>query len=213
MTRDGPTTEPTPGAQACWSVLGLRSCSRGVGRRGRPRPTAVSSRSAPDRAWCVRGPGGAGLAWAWSHASGGDARLYRGGLLMVALAVAVLLAHVVLVPRGWSARVLSVAPLVLVGRISYGIYLWHWPTFIALNSDRTGRQGAELFVLRCLVTLGIAALSYVLVERPIRDGGLPSSPRAAPITSPASPRSLLGTVAALVVVTTAVAAPRPADAP
>ena len=91
---------------------------------------------------------------------------------MVAVAVAVLLAHVVLVPRGWSARVLAVAPLVLVGRISYGIYLWHWPTFIALNSDRTGRQGTELFMLRCLVTLGVAALSYVLVERPIREGGL-----------------------------------------
>ena len=67
-------------------------------------------------------------------------------------------------------RLLSVAPLVLVGRISYGIYLWHWPTFLALNADRTGRQGTDLFVLRCLVTLAVWRRSYVLVERPIRVG-------------------------------------------
>ena len=153
-----------------------------------------------------------GLAWAWSHASGGDARLYRGGLLMVAVAVAVLLAHVVLVPRGWSARVLAVAPLVLVGRISYGIYLWHWPTFIALNSDRTGRQGTDLFMLRCLVTLGVAALSYLLVERPIREGRLLRRPWvAANSVAGLAAVACVGTVAALVVVTTAVRAPGPAE--
>lgn len=152
-----------------------------------------------------------GLAWAWSHASGGDARLYRGGLLMASVAVAVLLAHVVLVPRGWVARVLAVAPLVLVGRISYGIYLWHWPTFIALNSDRTGRQGTDLFMLRCLVTLGVAAISYVLVERPIREGRLPRRPSAAASSAAGlAAVAWVGVVAALIVVITTLPAPRPA---
>ena len=153
-----------------------------------------------------------GLAWAWSQASGGDARMYRGGLMMVAVAVAVLLAHVVLVPRGWSATVMAVAPLVLVGRISYGIYLWHWPTFIALNSDRTGRTGTELFVLRCLVTLGVAALSYLLVERPIREGGFLRRPWA--VSNGVAGLAALacaGAVAALVVAATVVPAPRPAE--
>ena len=172
----------------------------------------VSSRLARTALGACAGLAVLGLAWAWSHASGGDARLYRGGLLMVAVAVAVLLAHVVLVPRGWSARVLAVAPLVLVGRISYGIYLWHWPTFIALNSDRTGRQGTELFMLRCLVTLGVAALSYVLVERPIRQGGLLRRPWvAANSVAGLAVVACVGTVAALVVVTTAVRASGPAE--
>ena len=143
-----------------------------------------------------------GVAWAWTHAGGGDARLYRGGLALCAVAVTVLLAHVVLVPRGWPARLLSLAPLVLVGRISYGLYLWHWPTFIALNADRTGRQGVDLFVLRCLVTLGVATLSYLLVERPVREGRLVRFPRPA-VTGVVVPTAI-GTVAVLVLVITAV---------
>ena len=155
-----------------------------------------------------------GLGWAWSHASGGDAVLYRGGLLMVALAVAVLLAHVILEPQGWSARVLAFAPLVLVGRISYGIYLWHWPTFLALNSDRTGRQGTELFVVRCLVTVAVAALSYLLVERPIRERRLPHGPEwAAGRLVGLGAVACVGAVVALVVATTAVRSPGLAEGP
>ena len=156
----------------------------GGGGLGRQRVPSRWARTALGACACLAVPG---LAWAWSQASGGDAWLYRGGLLMVAVAVAVLLAHVVLVPRGWSARVLAVAPLVLVGRISYGIYLWHWPTFIALNSDRTGRQGTDLFMVRCLVTLGVAALSYLV-------GRAPHPRRTTPAVAHGSPGSLLSPV-------------------
>jgi peptidoglycan/LPS O-acetylase OafA/YrhL len=148
-----------------------------------------------------------GLGWAWSRAEGGDAWLYHGGLLLAALAVAVLLAHVVLEPRGATARVLAMRPLVLVGRISYGLYLWHWPVFLALTSGRTGRQGTELFLLRCAVTLAVAVASYLLVERPIRTRGLPSSLRVAGRTWVTATIGFAA-VAALVVAATAVAAPR-----
>ena len=46
--------------------------------------------------------------------------MYRGALAVMAVAVAVVIAHVVLVPWDWSARSLSTPPLALVGRISYG---------------------------------------------------------------------------------------------
>ena len=112
---------------------------------------------------------GAGwLVWLVGHTDGADARLYRGGLLLVALAVAAVLAHVVLVPDGWSARVLSWRPLVLLGVISYGVYLWHWPVYVVVNAGRTGRTGLDLVALRCLVTLALAVASYLLVERPLR---------------------------------------------
>jgi hypothetical protein len=109
-----------------------------------------------------------GLAWAATHMSGGDRGLYGGGMAAVALAVAVVVAHVVLVPSGWSARALSVRPLPALGLISYGVYLWHWPVFIAANADRTGLEGLPLFAARCVATLTLATLSYVLVERPIQ---------------------------------------------
>ena len=150
--------------------------------------------------------GGAALSvvvvgWAWTHAEGGDTRMYRGGLAVMAVAVAVVIAHVVLVPRGWSARLLSTPPLVLVGRISYGIYLWHWPLFIAMNAERTGLQGPALFATRFLVTLAVAWLSYVVVERPIRTGALSGRLRVA---NGAGALAGVATVAVLVVVTTAV---------
>jgi peptidoglycan/LPS O-acetylase OafA/YrhL len=110
----------------------------------------------------------AATAWAWVHASGAGGYLYYGGMTAAALAVAVIIAHITMVPGGVTARVLSVPPLPALGRISYGIYLWHWPVFLAANAARTGLHGAPLFTLRCLITLGIATLSYVAVERPIR---------------------------------------------
>jgi peptidoglycan/LPS O-acetylase OafA/YrhL len=114
----------------------------------------------------------AATAWSWTHLSGTDNLLYHGGMAASALAVAVVLAHIALVPEGVSARALSLPPLPLLGRISYGVYLWHWPVFLAANAQRTGQRGALLFVLRCLITIGVATLSYVVVERPIRSGVL-----------------------------------------
>lgn len=108
------------------------------------------------------------LVWTSTHLSGTDEVLYHGGMASVALAVAVVIAHVVLVPSGLSARLLSAPPLPALGRISYGVYLWHWPVFIAANADRTGLNGLTLFTVRCLLTVGIAHLSYTLVERPIQ---------------------------------------------
>jgi peptidoglycan/LPS O-acetylase OafA/YrhL len=112
----------------------------------------------------------AATAWAWTHLDGDDPRLYRGGMTVAALAVALVLAHVALVPGGTTARVLSVPPLPALGLVSYGVYLWHWPIFLAVNADRTGLQGTTLFGARCLVTVVVATASFVLLEQPVRRG-------------------------------------------
>jgi peptidoglycan/LPS O-acetylase OafA/YrhL len=51
--------------------------------------------------------------------------LYGGLLSVFAVATAVVLLSVVLECDSWIARILSYRPLVFVGRISYGLYLWH----------------------------------------------------------------------------------------
>jgi hypothetical protein len=132
------------------------------------------------------------LAVALATADGGSAWLYRGGLTAVALAVALGLAHLVTTPAGLAARALSLPPVAWVGRVSYGLYLWHWPLYAALTADRTGLTGLALTGLRFTVTVLVAAASYYLVERPVRLGLLA---RPVPMAATA-----VGVTAALLVV-------------
>jgi peptidoglycan/LPS O-acetylase OafA/YrhL len=109
-----------------------------------------------------------GLAAA-AHYATGSAREFRHGLLIaVALASVAVIAAVALDQHGAAARMLAWRPLVLLGVISYGVYLWHWPVFLVINGERTGLSGFPLFVLRCLVTVALATASWWLIERPIR---------------------------------------------
>jgi peptidoglycan/LPS O-acetylase OafA/YrhL len=66
-------------------------------------------------------------------------------------------------------RALSVAPLRFVGRISYSVYLWHWPLIVfaaALYPALSETPQMRLLIL--LTTLAVATLSFYLVERPGR---------------------------------------------
>jgi peptidoglycan/LPS O-acetylase OafA/YrhL len=111
-------------------------------------------------------------AWLWHRASDDAAWLYRGGFAAAALATAVIVAHVVLSPGAPMARVLALPPLAALGRVSYGVYLWHWPLFTFVTADTTGLSRWPLLAVRLTGTLVLAVLSYHLVEKPIRHGAL-----------------------------------------
>ncbi len=102
--------------------------------------------------------------------------IYRGGLVGVALVSAVLIAAVM--HGRFPANLLSAAPLVAIGRVSYGIYLFHWPVFLVLDEQRTGLDRPSLFVLRCAVTAALTFGSYALIEQPVRRGRLIGRDRA-----------------------------------
>jgi peptidoglycan/LPS O-acetylase OafA/YrhL len=106
------------------------------------------------------------LVSAWVLVKQGDDLLYRGGLPVHALLVALVIAAV-LVP-GPVRSGLAFAPLCALGLISYGVYLYHWPIYLWLSPERTGLDGAELFGLRLALTLAVAIVSYVWIEQPIR---------------------------------------------
>lgn len=134
--------------------------------------------------------------------------IYRGGFLVFAVASALLLASVQAAPDGVTSRLFSLAPLVWVGQLSYGLYLWHWPVYVVLSPARTGMAGTGLLVLRFIVTFALASASYYLVEMPVRRGALsrfPPRQRLAFIA--AAPLAVLG----LLGVTSANAKPPPPD--
>ena len=98
------------------------------------------------------------------HAS--DGWLYQGGLTGFTL-ISCLLIVAVLVP-GPVRSLMSSRPLVELGKVSYSVYLFHWPVFILLNEDRLGFDGLALSLIRLLVSLCLGLISARVIENPIR---------------------------------------------
>ncbi|SDP01866.1 Peptidoglycan/LPS O-acetylase OafA/YrhL, contains acyltransferase and SGNH-hydrolase domains [Pedococcus dokdonensis] len=75
--------------------------------------------------------------------------------------------------RDVYSRALSCAPARYLGRISYGVFLWHLPVFEAVYAltgiDYFTGGAVALLAVGVPVTLGLAALSERLVERPLMD--------------------------------------------
>lgn len=137
--------------------------------------------SALNRGWClIRSRWGrriarilpilglTGLAAATHYATGSASEFRHGLLIGVAVAAGMVIAPVAMEQRGIVARVLAWRPLVALGSISYGVYLWHWPIFLTLNGERTGWSGIALFAARCAATVAVATASWWLLEQPIR---------------------------------------------
>ena len=119
---------------------------------------------------------------AYSFASA-SARLFYGGDLAFSILVAVVIAASVQ-PGGPLRRFLGIRPLRYVGRISYGLYLWHWPVIVFLTPERAGVGGNRLNVLRMFVTVVVTLASFYLLERPVLRGVLTT--RLARVVLPAS---------------------------
>jgi hypothetical protein len=98
---------------------------------------------------------------------------YHGGSLLFALAVAALLWIIEALPQSPPARLLSTPPFRWVGRISYGLYLWHWPILVWIGDPRAGRDPLSTQLLEIGLTVAVAALSFYLLERPVREGRAP----------------------------------------
>ncbi len=93
---------------------------------------------------------------------------YRGALPLVGVVSALLI--VGLQVPGPVRTALSIAPLAWLGRISYGVYLYHWPVFVVIDAPRVDLDAVPLLALRLALTIALAQLSFSLFERPVRNG-------------------------------------------
>jgi peptidoglycan/LPS O-acetylase OafA/YrhL len=109
---------------------------------------------------------GAIVVGAMTYRNGG-ASYQHGGAFFMALATAALIIGGLEASNG-VARLCSVRPLVYVGMISYGAYLYHWPIFALSGSHWGPLHGTSLGLAQLGASLLLAAASFRFLEAPIQ---------------------------------------------
>lgn len=134
---------------------------------------AIWLHSGPSRApaWVRDGAGWLGLALVVASIAWLDERIPFPGVaaLLPCLGSALVIGAGCL-GRGIVQKVLSLPPLVWVGKVSYSLYLWHWPVLAFVNSAGWYGRGLPYLSLplQFVVMLLLAWLSWRFVEQPFR---------------------------------------------
>jgi peptidoglycan/LPS O-acetylase OafA/YrhL len=90
--------------------------------------------------------------------------MHYGGFTLVAIATAILLVNITSEPSTTLSRMLEFSPLVWIGKISYGIYLWHYPVFRAVGHLQM--DWSLKLLIGIAVTFSLSGASYYLIEKP-----------------------------------------------
>jgi peptidoglycan/LPS O-acetylase OafA/YrhL len=129
----------------------------------------AGSRRSRGRLGAAAGAGAALLAFMLWRAVWRDQVMLGGGLTAAAAAAGVLIADIIARPSGWLASALGRQPLVGIGRISYGLYLWHFP--IVYGCGALAVDGTPPDFPRASLAVGltflVAAASFRWIEQPM----------------------------------------------
>ncbi|MDK6249842.1 acyltransferase family protein [Alloscardovia omnicolens] len=95
---------------------------------------------------------------------------FSGGLFLVGVAVAIIIADAQS-DSSWMKPMLAWKPLTVLGKYSYGLYLWHWPIYVLMKSSvHISKPISDWlvpyasFALAALLTLG----TFYLIEKPLK---------------------------------------------
>lgn len=66
------------------------------------------------------------------------------------------------------SRFLSLKPIVFIGRISYSLYLWHWPILAFARYLRIKEPSNEVLLIVVILTVILSLMSYYFIEQPLR---------------------------------------------
>jgi peptidoglycan/LPS O-acetylase OafA/YrhL len=70
--------------------------------------------------------------------------------------------------KSLSERLLSVCPLPLIGRLSYSLYLWHWPIFSFIDYGMYTAPNSIRLFLKVILSAFASIFSYYFLEQPAR---------------------------------------------
>lgn len=65
-------------------------------------------------------------------------------------------------------KLLGSKPLAFIGKISYSLYLWHWPAILFVNYYAIRKLSRVEHILLVIGIVGISTLSWLFVEQPFR---------------------------------------------
>jgi peptidoglycan/LPS O-acetylase OafA/YrhL len=81
---------------------------------------------------------------------------------------AVIIVYFVVQPKGLGTRLVGLSTLVLIGNMSYTIYLIHWPIFVAISPSTVGWSSYWLIdLVRMAIVIPLAVASWYLMEKPL----------------------------------------------
>lgn len=66
------------------------------------------------------------------------------------------------------SKFLSLKPVVYIGRLSYSLYLWHWPIFVFTRYVRNKELTNEGLLFVVILTMILSLMSYYFIEQPLR---------------------------------------------
>ncbi|MCX6966284.1 MAG: acyltransferase family protein [Verrucomicrobia bacterium] len=70
------------------------------------------------------------------------------------------------------ARLMSFRPLVFIGKISYSLYLWHWPILVYSEYASSNPLRWYVRIVLVIVSIAMSALSLRFIETPVRTKNL-----------------------------------------
>lgn len=93
-------------------------------------------------------------------------QVFQYGIPPMLLPIAALCTSLWVNDQTFVSRALSFAPLAYVGKISYGIYIWHQLCWLITAAVLNGRPTAVLQAVAMTLSLAVAAISYKYFEAP-----------------------------------------------
>lgn len=143
---------------------------------------ALGALVAVSTAWLLNLPKGvsAALTWvglaciAYGACAFGDTTAYPGSWVAVpVLGAALVIAGGTTAPRRAAESVLGLGPFQWFGKLSYSIYLWHWPLLI-IAAEAAGKSSLPFHenIVWLLLALVASMVSFSVIENPVRHARL-----------------------------------------